>query len=161
MGDTGTIFTLLTMRGLVFKDYLQPIIRLTAMDIVHGIGGKDGVEQAQAIREWLESNTEFLRDPAGVEMLEGPAWTAKRILTHGRAYLDCDAVAVLGAALGKSVGLRARFKAIAFETPKSPFRHVFAELASPVGPPQWVDMDVQRMQQNLPPNVTRVLPIEV
>ena len=160
-GDMGTKFTLLTMRGLVARDLLKPEIRLTAMDIVSGMGGKDGVEQAEAIRDWLDAHTEFLRDPNGVELLEGPAWTARRILTHGRAYLDCDAVATLGAALGKSIGLRARFIAAAFGGPKSPFRHVWTELGMPVARPQWVDLDVTRPAQGLPASVSRKLPVEV
>lgn len=161
LGDLGTYLTLATMRGMVQREFMLPVIRLTATEIVGGLGGQDGVEQAHAIREWVETHTEFLRDPDGVEMLHGPAWQVSRILTHQRAYLDCDDVAMLAAALGKAVGLRARFVTVGFVTPKSPFRHVWTEL-SPRGADAWVDVDVTRPAQGLPFNrITRAFTMTV
>lgn len=136
---------------------MTPMVRLTATEIVVGIGGMDGVEQAHAIRDYLQNYTEFLRDPDGVEMLHGPVWQLQQIRQRGVVQVDCDDVAMLSAALGKSVGLRARFVVVAFDRPDAPYRHVWAEL-SPRGVPQWIDMDVTRPAQGLPFNrISRVL----
>lgn len=137
------------MRAMVYREFLNPAVRLTAAQIVAGISGQDGVEQAQAIRDWLDSHTDFLRDPDGVEMLHGPVWQVNQIRTHGTEQVDCDDVAMLGAALGKAIGLRARFVVVGFDSPRAAYRHVWAEL-SPRGNVKWVDMDVTRPSQGLP-----------
>lgn len=149
------------MRAMVYREFLNPSVRLTAARIVAGIDGQDGAEQAQAIRDWLENHTEFLRDPDGVEMLHGPVWQANQINRYGVVQVDCDDVAMLGAALGKAVGLRARFVVVGFDSPRSPYRHVWAEL-SPRARQQWVDMDVTRPAQGLPfDRISRVFTSDV
>lgn len=157
--DLGTHFTLASMRAMVHREYLSPLVRLTATDIVAGLGGHDGVEQAHEIRSWLDTHTEFLRDPDGVEMLHGPVWQIQQIRSRGVVQVDCDDVAMLAAALGKSVGLRARFVVVAFDN--GAYRHVWTEL-SPRSMVAWVDMDTTRPAQGLPfGRITRVLPLDV
>jgi hypothetical protein len=159
--DFGVYLTLSTMRGMVYREFMNPLVRLTAADIVSGLNGQDGAEQARAIRDYLEIHTEFLRDPDGVEMLHGPVWQVQQIRARGVVQVDCDDVAMLGAALGKAVGLRARFVVVGFDSPKAPYRHVWAEL-SPRSRPQWIDMDVTRPAQGLAFNrIARVLTKEV
>lgn len=159
-GDIGTYITLAMMRGMVMREFLSPYIRLTASEIVAGLGGIDGNEQAHAIREWVDLHTEFLRDPDTVEMLHGPVWQVQRIIDMGRVNVDCDDVAMLAAALGKSIGLRARLVAVGFHSPNAPFRHVWAELRSPRGE-QWIDMDVTRPAQGLPATISRRTTLDV
>lgn len=149
------------MRAMVYREFMNPLVRLTASEIVGGISGQDGLEQAHAIREYLENHTEFLRDPDGVEMLHGPVWQLQQIRQNGVVRVDCDDVAMLSAALGKAVGLRARFVVVGFGNPKAPYRHVWAEL-SPRNPPAWIDMDITRPAQGLPFNaIARVLNVDV
>lgn len=148
-GDFGTWMTLRSMRGMVLRQYLLPIVRLTATQIVAGLGGKDGVLQAEAIRRWVDNHVEFLRDPDGAEMLHGPSWQLDQINIMKRVYVDCDDVAMLAAALGKSIGLRARFVVVAFDYPNAPYRHVWTELA-PINKNVWTDVDITRPSQGLP-----------
>lgn len=131
---------------------MLPQVRLTASHIVAGLGGQDGNMQAEAIRDYLEMHTEFLRDPDNVEMLHGPVWQLDQIRKRGVVQVDCDDVAMLAAALAKAVGLRARFVVIAFDRPGAPFRHVFTEVAPRVANAKWTDMDVTRPAQGLPFN---------
>jgi len=155
--DLGTHLTLATMRGMATRDAMTPMVRLTASGIVAGLGGKDGFEQAQIIREYVATHTEFLRDPDMVEMLHGPVWQLQQIQKRGIVQVDCDDVAMLAAALGKSIGLRARFVAVAFGGKNAPFRHVWAELA-PRMVNAWVDVDTTRPAQALDfPRVSRVI----
>ncbi len=160
--DFGTYMTLAAMRAMVYREFMAPNVRLMATDIVRGIGGKDGVEQAHAIRDFLEQHTEFLRDPDGIEMLHGPVWQVQQILNRGLVQVDCDDVAMLGAALGKAVGLRARFLAVSFVSVNAPYRHVWAEIGPPSTPQVWIDMDVTRPAQGLPFGyISRVLRLGV
>ncbi len=160
--DLGTYLTLGAMRAMVNREFLLPVVRLTASDVVAGIGGRDGVAQSYAIREWVEMHSEFLRDPDRVEMLHGPAWQVGRILTTGQVALDCDDIAMLTAALGKAVGLRARFVVVGFDDPRAPFRHVWAELSQRTPPMEWVEMDLTRPAQGIAVNrIRRAFAIDV
>jgi hypothetical protein len=147
--DLGTFWTLAQMRAMVIREFLQPIVRLTAAQIVTGTGGQDAAEQSHLIREFLVGHTEFLRDPDGVEMLHGPSWQLQQIHNTGIVSVDCDDVAMLAAALGKSIGLRARFVVVAFGSTRAPYQHVWTELGRGN---QWLDMDVTRPAQGLPFN---------
>lgn len=158
--DFGTYFTLAQMRAMVTREFLLPLVRLTATNIVSGIGGQDGIEQAHTIRSFIEQHTEFLRDPDTVEMLHGPAWQLRQINQRGIVQVDCDDVAMLAAALGKAVGLRARFVVVGFGTRTAPYRHVWAEL-SPRMPLSWIEMDVTRSAQGLPEYISRVFTMDV
>jgi len=146
--DFGTYLTVGAMRAMVTHDYMLPEVRLTATDIVRGLGGQDGFAQAHAIREYVEQHTEFLRDPDMVEMLHAPVWQLRQIRQRGLVQVDCDDVAMLAAALGKAVGLRARFVAVGFHNTRAPYRHVWAEL-SPRAVNAWVDVDTTRPAQGL------------
>ena len=144
---------------MVFREFMNPMVRLTASEIVAGM--PDGFEQATAIRDYLHNRVEFLRDPDGVEMLHGPVWQIQQIRRNGTVQVDCDDVAMLSAALGKAVGLRARFVVVGFDSRKSPYRHVWTEL-SPRNMPAWVDMDITRPAQGLPmKRIARVLNVDV
>lgn len=159
-GDLGTMVTLGQMRSMVLREFLMPEIRLTATSIAAATGPSGG-EQATAIRNWLEDHTVFVRDPDGVEMLHGPRWQVQRALTRGMVSVDCDDVAMLAAALGKSIGLKARFTVVGFGSPKAPYRHVWTELAAP-GSPMWTECDITRPAQGLPmESISRVLRVEV
>ena len=74
---------------------------------------------------------------------------------------DCDEVAILGAALGKSIGIPATFTALAFDSPEdSPDRlaHVFATLLP--GDGDGVSLDVTK-PSGPPPPVTRAVTVNV
>jgi len=136
------------MRQIVNAARVAPLVRQTAASIVRGLSGVDGVRQARTIREWITEHVTFLRDPHGAEALHAPVLLLRAILTQGSVAVDCDDVAMLSAALGKSIGLRARFVVVGFRSPQSPFRHVWADLSDPRFP-VWVDMDVTRPLQGL------------
>jgi len=97
-----------------------------------------------------------------VEMLHGPAWQVQQIRARGIVQVDCDDVAMLAAALGKAVGLRARFVVVGFDSRTAPYRHVWAELSPRARVPMWSEMDVTRPAQGLPfDRIARVFNFEV
>lgn len=159
-GDWGTYATLWKMRSLIQRGRWHPLVRRYAVRVVEGVGGHDGFAQAHVIREWLAGVVEFMRDPDGVEALHSPDLMIRQLLTIGPPLsIDCDDAAILAAAVGGAVGLKARLVTVGFLSPRSPFRHVWTELASPAGPyaGRWVDMDVTRSGQMLPDTITRRL----
>lgn len=148
-GDFGVYLTLWLMAGRVNAEKALPPVRALATRIVRHLGGRDGTPQAHAIRDYLEDHTQFLRDPDGAELLHGPLWQARQLLTGNRLHLDCDDIAMLGAALGKAIGLKARFVVVGFGSSHAPYRHVWTELRSPTPGSSWVDLDTTRPQQGL------------
>lgn len=148
-GDGGTYATLGHMARLVRGAIIVPRVRYVAAKIASDASSRDGTAQARAIRAWVEDHTVFLRDPFGVELLHDPAVLVVAILTKGLVHVDCDDVAMLAAALGMAAGLRARFTVVGFDSPKSPFRHVWTDLSDPRGTPRWIEMDVTRPAQGL------------
>ena len=159
-GTLGTYFTTAAMRTMVQREYVSPVVRLTAVEIVAGLGGRDGVTQASAIRDWVEDHVEFVRDPDRGEMLHGPVWQINQIRQHDVVYVDCDDVAMLAAALGRAIGLRARFVVVAFGR-NAPYRHVWTELAPP-NKNVWIDVDITRTAHTLGYNqIKRALKVGV
>lgn len=155
-GDLPTIVTVWKMRSLAREGSWHPHTRAVATRIVRAAGGRDGALQAGLIREWLAENVRFQRDPSGTELLHGVPLQLATIAQNGSADYDCDDVAILAAALGKAVGLKARFRVVGFNSPNAPFRHVYTELRSPLPASRWVEQDVTRQAQNLPPVASRI-----
>lgn len=153
-GDLGTYVTLAQMKGLVNNESTHPLVRGLAAKLARESGSQDSTDHARAIHDWMEERTTFLRDPSGVEALHGPALMVNGILTDGSIAIDCDDVAILAAALGKAIGLHARFVVVGF-SPQGPFRHVWAELRARAQGSPWVEFDLTRQDQDLPPRIAR------
>jgi hypothetical protein len=142
---------------VVRHDLANPAVRRAAIGVVRGVG-QDAETQAALIRRWLQSHVQFVRDPDGLEWLTAPADQLRELRANGRIYGDCDDVAVLGAALGLSVGMRARFVMLG---PPEQFIHVFTVLGDPRGAAWW-ELDTTRPMQTIPPALAaNVLSIEV
>lgn len=155
-GHAGTRDTLAYMRALVRREYGLPIVRDTAAAIVRGTG-VNSEAQAALIRRFLVDHISFLRDPRGIELLTAPATQLTTIRSMGSASGDCDDVAVLGAALGLAIGLRARFVVVG----RSQFEHVFTVLGDPAGR-SWWELDTTRPFQTIPAELQRnVFTVEV
>jgi hypothetical protein len=144
----GVYATVERMKQLVRTRMGTPAVRKVSVNIARDAGSKDGMAQAMAIRDWCEDHTFFIRDPHGMELLHDPILMLQVILRDGDIAVDCDDVALLAATLGKSVGLRARFVVVGFGSPTAPFQHIWTELSSPSGTPQWIHVDVTRYAQD-------------
>jgi transglutaminase-like putative cysteine protease len=159
-GDGGTYATLAHMRRLARRGATHSLVRQTAASIVRGVSGTNGLDQAQAIREWIGDNVAFLRDPLGIEALYTPDLMIRTILTKGVTQVDCDDVATLAASLGLAIGLLARFIVVGFHSPKAPFQHVWTDLSDPRHV-QWIDVDTTRPFQDVFSAIKRVQAFEV
>lgn len=144
-GDTGTYNSLSKMKVFARRSAVHPLVRQTAVKIVEGAPDNDGQFHARLIRDWIEKNTRFLPDPSIAEAFYLPQGVIAEVLTGKVARIDCEDVAMLAAALGMAIGLRARYNVVAF-SPKGPYSHVWTDLASPYKR-QWTQMDVTRPSQ--------------
>ncbi len=152
--------TLQRMRRLVNVSLADPLVIETARGIVEGAGlqGRDETGKYLAIRDWLDEHLSFLPDPLGVELLSTPRYMLTRIRQAQYVSGDCDDAAILGAALGKAVGLRAKFRALGFVSPRRPFQHVYTLL---LVHGRWANLDTTRSPRFAPPPPARVLELGV
>jgi len=141
------------MKLLVDRAILNPGFRAYAIRVASQ-HGRNGITQAYGIRQWLTERVSFIRDPDQLELLQSPVEVLTQIVQVGQMAMDCDDVAMLGAALGRAVGLRARFVVTAFQGPQKPFAHVWTEL-SDNRQQEWVELDITRTAQALNIPVTR------
>lgn len=126
--------TLGRMADVVNRDVEKPEVIETAARIVAGVDGRDALAQAAAVNQWLRANTRFLRDPTDQELLREPAYMLYLIRRFGYAQGDCDDLAMLSAALLKSIGFSARFYAEAYHGgPLSPLEHVYTAVGTQAG----------------------------
>lgn len=140
-GHLGIEWTVRRMRRLVAASLGSPLLVASARNIVGR--SQSSTEAAERIRAFLESGVRFTFDPRGVELLKPPDMMLEEIEQRGEAVGDCDDVAVLGAALGRAIGLPARFVLLAFAH-GAPFEHVYTELLTEGG---WRELDTTRPLQ--------------
>jgi transglutaminase-like putative cysteine protease len=144
-GDYGATQTVERMRALANESLAVPIVVETARGIVSTVASRDYLAMAQAIRSWLSRNFKFIPDPVGVELLTSPEYQLRKFQANGIIYGDCDDAAVLGAALGKAVGIGARYVAVSFRPYPAPLTHIYTVLT---GPPKRamsiVDLDITK-----------------
>lgn len=140
-GYVGSMQTLARMRSMVRQSLTMPDVVQTAAHAVTLAPERDQVQQALAIRAFLQRAFRFVPDPKGVELLRTPLFQVREIRRNGASIGDCDDAAILGAALGLAVGIPAMFRVIAFK-PGAAFSHVYTIL-TPKGRPA-IDLDVTK-----------------
>lgn len=157
-GDSGTAQTVAQMRNLVNSSLTDPVVVATARALAAAAQVRDTDGQAENIKTYLMDHFQFVRDPSGVELLSTPRFMLDSITARMYAQGDCDEAAILAAALGKAIGLRARFILLGFSGSTGPLAHVFTLLR---GRSAWHNLDVTRPQMGYTPTASRVQEVEV
>jgi len=132
------------MRALANNRCSHPHIRDLALRII-GHATTPG-EQITRLRSWLRSRIRFVPDPDVTELLHDPVLLAQWIERDGSTGVDCDDVATLGAALGKAIGIPARFVVVGFYFPDAPYGHIWTELFDGE---RWRELDTTRQAQGV------------
>lgn len=147
------------MAKLIRESVATPIVRRQVAQIVSGIGPNDYTGQAHAVRDWLSERIQFLRDPAGTELLHTPEWLLRTIQSYGQAQVDCDDVAVLAGALMGAIGWSVCLVTVAF-IDNGEYAHVYCSASAPSasfvdghGERIWIEFDTTRPMQELPLNL--------
>lgn len=138
------------MAKLVRDDAVLPIVRAMASEVVAGAARSNPVSVCEAIRAWCAGAVRFVHDPVGLELVHSPEALIRLYAKQGFIAGDCDDAAVLAAGLGRAVGCAARFVAVSFLDSPLVYRHVWAEIAPPTGPVEWIECDVTRQFQEFP-----------
>lgn len=151
-GDLGTDQTVHEMANLIRAGALTPQVRNVASRLVAGMS--DPVRQMLALRQWLSSHFQFVRDPASGELLHDTTYLLNQVANEGAAIGDCDDAAILGGALACAVGFRVALITVAVDDGSAddqaaglPYSHVWASVAAPDGPAQWMEFDITRPAQ--------------
>jgi transglutaminase-like putative cysteine protease len=158
-GDAGTRATLYAMRAIVRESVTVPAVRAVAVRLAMEVAPGNTRGIIDAISDYCHRVIHFTRDPLGVEQLHYPEVMLAMIERVGRVGVDCDDAAMLVAVLAESVGVPARFSAVAFVDRAAPFSHVYAELSDGLG---WRIVDPTRPAQRLDTvAVTRIMRLDV
>ena len=154
-GDAGALETLHHMAAIAREAAIDPLVREVAA-VLAWRTGTDAGAQARRLRGWLAGRVGFLRDPIVAEAVHRPATLIRDIAQRGRVEVDCDDVAVLAAALGMAIGLRARFVILG----RDGWEHVFTELGDPDAD-DWFEFDLTRPFQGVGAHYPRMDVLEV
>lgn len=157
-GDAGTIATVNRMQTLTRHAAVTSVVRDVAARLVLGVDYVPMLH-ARILRDFVTSHTRFLPDPTPAEGLTPPDDLIRRLLQVGIVQGDCDDIAMMAAALGLSIGLRAQFVVAAFHAPSAPFSHVWCDLGDPSGR-EWLSIDPSRTSQAFHA-ISRTLTFEV
>ena len=103
------------------------------------------------LRAFLARKVRYEDDPPGMELVRHPMAMLDDIGRQGFACGDCDDVATLAAALALAMGLRARFRVVAFDADGN-YSHVWTEVHAGRGEAGWRELDTTRPQA-LPPGL--------
>lgn len=157
-GDAGTAQTVAAMRKLVNDSLTDPVVVQTGRSIAAACLPRAIDCQIRGIYDYMREHFMFVRDPGGVETLSTPRFMLDSIATRVYTQGDCDEAAILSAALGKSIGIRARFILLGFAGPSGPMAHVFTSLR---GSRSWASLDVTRPDRGYLPSASRYSEVEV
>jgi hypothetical protein len=139
------------------------LVRQTAIDVTMGVEHDDAEGLVAALKGYL-ATIPFIPDDYGNQNLYKPKLS---ILLHAihRQRISCASIAVLGAALARSIGLQPAFMVLAFEGGPPIFSHIYAVARDPEGGPEapWRDLDAthrfQRGMRDAPVARWRMIPI--
>ncbi len=154
-GDTGVQQTLVLMSRLVEQDQQIPLVVETARQLAVAQGAGSEYRSALTIRAWMARVWRYVGDPVTREHLEDADYLLRQYQQLAYIPGDCDEAAILGATLGKAIGIPASWTVLAFN--HGPYSHVYATLYPADGPA--VELDVTRPAQRLA-TPTRSLTVE-
>jgi hypothetical protein len=113
-GVDGIKDTLSHMQRMVNRVFTSEVIRMQAASAIQHCSSHDKTCQCASLLAWVQRKMVFIRDPSGVEALHDPLAVANVIQRGGRPFGDCDDFSMYLAALMKSVGLPATFRAVGY-----------------------------------------------
>ena len=120
-GDAGVAETIAAMAGVVKASRGDELIAVLSAEL-RELADEDGVTYPEAVFRLLARAVVFKPDPVGEEKLSTPRQMVEAIAA-GRAFVDCDELAMLGAALLQEADLPWGFVTIG-STSGGRWRHV-------------------------------------
>lgn len=115
--------TLHKMSALVNACFTHEIIRAQAVEATKHCARTDLHCRLASLIYWVGKYMHFVKDPEGVEALHHPLSIAKTINEGRTPFGDCDDFSMYLAALMKSIGIPATFRAVGYQG--GPLSHVY------------------------------------
>ena len=122
-GVDGIKQTLYAMQQLTNQAITNELIRAQAAHAVASCSPGDTICQQASLMIWVQRKMQFVKDPLGVEALHDPKAIALAIHHGKQPWGDCDDFSMYLAALMKSIGIPASFRAVGFNG--GPLSHVY------------------------------------
>lgn len=145
-GDAGVMDTLRIMQRVIDGAMDDPLVVSTARALAAADGPMQQLGAAVRIRAWMQRAWRFVEDPLTREHLEDAGYLLRQYQQLAYIPGDCDEAAILGATLGKAVGLTATLTVLAFDTGDTAgtprYSHVFASLLTTAG--QVITLDITK-----------------
>lgn len=124
-GEPGTWATVDAMRAMVDDAVMfSPLVQRIASAIVASAPRRDQPQQAVELWNFIRRSIVFKKDTWRTEHLRHPDQLLTEIAQQGRTAADCDCVAMLGAALLRSMGMPAFF-VLASKRDDQVLEHIF------------------------------------
>lgn len=120
--------TLHEMKRLTLRAIHSQIPRQAAEELLYFDASRNPESFADALRRWIIMHVDIVDEFE--ELLQGPELLITRIFENGKAYGDCDDVAMLAASMLASMGADVRFIAVDEQMDGS-FGHVFVQYMFP------------------------------
>lgn len=161
-GDDGALATVEKMRQLANDATGNPNVVAFARELIYNPVPRPQPQAfaARVISAWLKGVWRYVDDPINRELLVTPDAMLRQYEAEGIVTGDCDEAAILGAALGMSVGIPAVYTVVGFDDGTGQLSHVFTSLL-PNGGPR-ITLDVTRPLPGSPvPRVVQAIDISV
>lgn len=140
----GAPHTVELMKRYALESQRNPIVRLTAEEVVSGLDPKDYLSEINAIYNFVIGHVRYANDPRTIELVRRPERILKEIIAGKTPSVDCDDMVTLEAALYLSLGRGVRIITVAFQNAffrgRRQFSHVFLQVQEPRSK-RWVNID--------------------
>jgi hypothetical protein len=144
-GWEGTDQTVAKATELVRDSLSDPVVRLTAENIVRKLPERDKSAEIRAISQFVRKNIRYTNE--GIETIKTPRLLLDEIRTHGKAVGDCDDHVILWLALHKVIGQKVRIKVLSQRKNKVA-SHIYGQVYNP-DTDQWISDDTIRKNKNI------------
>ncbi len=109
-GWSGTDVTVAKATQLVRDSLTDPVVRLTAENLVRNLPERDKDAEIEAVSRFVRNNIRYTNE--GIETLKTPRLLLDEIRERGKAVGDCDDHVILWLALHKTLGNRVRIRVV-------------------------------------------------
>jgi transglutaminase-like putative cysteine protease len=137
-GSEVTPRTMELMRKIINDSIRNYYVRRWAEKIIEK-AGEDDLSKVQAVYDFLDSHTRYVKDPEGFELLKSPVVSLQLLDAGDIPALDCDDLVILSMSLLKSIGFRVGMRAVSY-TPEKIYTHVYGLVY--VKPYGWIPFDL-------------------
>lgn len=125
-GIRGNYKTVKFMKKKAIERAKHPFVRQLVIQILNhnGTESHNHLDEARAIGEWVKANVRYMKDPAGIELLQDPVMLIEQAV-KGEARGDCDDMVLLAMTLLICAGIKPWIKVVRYHNDFGPYNHIY------------------------------------